>query len=87
MDLQTKMAQLTQIYWKWSPSKFCSTLEINLYITIRILEISFRNSVSSLLSTHYRPIRFIQTFNPAQKSIGTPKVYRDSIIKRAGCLL
>ena len=33
--------------------KYSSTLEIILYITIRILKISFRNCVSSLLSTYF----------------------------------
>jgi hypothetical protein len=45
------------------------------------LKISFRNCVSSLLSTHYRAFLFKvpfvlakpRAFNPAQKSIGTPK--------------
>ena len=53
------------------------------YITIWIFKISFRECVSSLLSTHYRtfiftgPLDLSKAHNPAQKSIGTPKFYRD----------
>jgi hypothetical protein len=63
-------------------------LKLFSYITIRILKISFRNCVSSLLSTHYRTF-FLQAhsiwpksraFNPTQKLIGTTKFYCDSII-------
>ena len=51
------------------------TLEIILNITIRILKISFRNCVSSSLSSTIG-LFFLQAhFNPNQKFIGTPKFY------------
>ena len=41
-----------------------------------ILKISFRNCVSSLLSTHYTTFIFTGPFDlAAQKTIGTPKFY------------
>ena len=56
--------QLTQIYWKWSPSNYCSTLEIIfVHYKIRISKISFRNCVSLLLSTHYRAFLFTGPFD------------------------
>ena len=58
--------------------------KLSSYITIKILKISFRNCVSSLLSTHYKtfPLKANliwpkpRAFNPALKSIETPKFYR-----------
>jgi hypothetical protein len=77
--------QLTRIYWKWFPSKYYLTLKI----IFGHYNWDFENFFQGLCFfitkyaledfSFYRPIRFDskpRAFNPAQKSMGTPKFYR-----------
>ena len=51
------------------------------YITIRILNLSSRNCVSSLLSTHYRTFLFTDfDFTKAQSLWSRPKIDRNPLI-------
>ena len=64
---------------KWSPSKYCSTLEIIFVHYIENLKISFRNCISALLSTHYSftgPINSIK----AQRLLPRSKINRNFYI-------
>ena len=62
--------QLTRIYWKWSPSKYCSTLEIIFVHYNKDFEIFFQElwifiTKDAILGfTFYRSIRFNQSPEP-----------------------
>ena len=63
---QSKHTQLTQISWKWSPSKYCSTLEILFVHYIYDFENFFLIVFLSFLHAH--------SILPKPKN---PKLYRD----------
>ena len=64
-------------------------LKLFSYITIGSLKISFRNCVSTLLSTHCKtfvftgPFDLTRAFNSAQKTIGTTKFYRVLVLSQS----